>query len=87
MQDNGYFDKKRQELGLERYDTLQKVQAWLDENYPGQARAVSLNRGILRLSTASASLATNLRFKQMDLLELAGGEDVAKRLQVQINSR
>jgi hypothetical protein len=87
MQDNGYFDKRRQELGLDRYDTLQKVQVWLEKNYPGQVRAVSLNRGVLRLSTSSAALATDLRFKQMYLLELAGGDEVAKRLQVQINSR
>lgn len=85
MLDPDYFEQKRKQLGLERYDTLQKVQGWLNEHYPDQARAISLNRNVLRLVTASAPVASDLRFRQVEILALTGGE--AERLQVQISRR
>lgn len=85
MIDPDYLAKKRQELGLERYDALQKVQNWLDERYPGQARALSLNRGVLKLTTASASVATDLRFQQINIIESFCPDGVEK-IQVLIRS-
>jgi hypothetical protein len=66
-----YFAKKRVELGMDRQDTLAEVQAKLEEWYPGQARARKLHQGVLRLETASASVASELRMRQLELLEAA----------------
>lgn len=66
--DNDYLQKRAAELGLERGEQLQKIQAHLDGLYPGQVRAVSLNDGVLRLVTPSASVASELRMGQVELL-------------------
>lgn len=82
MIDPDYFNQKRQELGLERYETLQTVQAWLEAHYPGQARAVSLNKGVLRLVTPSAAVASDLRFKQQAILQLCPNEADSVRISI-----
>lgn len=64
-----YLSKRAKELGLDRGEALIKVQAELDRLYPGQARAVSLNRQVLFLATANASLASELRLRQVELLK------------------
>ncbi|HSX01646.1 MAG TPA: hypothetical protein VLF67_05390 [Candidatus Saccharimonas sp.] len=63
-----YFAKKRVELGMDRADVLGAVQATLDEWYPGQTRAKRLHQGTLRVVTLSASVAADLRMRQVDLL-------------------
>jgi hypothetical protein len=68
MLESDYFERKRRELGLERADNLARVQQWLDERYPGQVRARQLHQGVLRLVTASAPLASELRMRQVELL-------------------
>lgn len=66
-----YFERKRVELGMDRQDTLQTIQAILDKWYPGMARAKRLHQGVLRLETASASVASELRMRQLELFEAA----------------
>ena len=67
-----YFAKKRAELGMERADVLVAVQARLDEWYPGQARARQLHLGVLRLVTPNASVASELRLRQVELVRVCG---------------
>jgi hypothetical protein len=64
-----YLQKKAAELGLERGDQLAEIQAYLDELYPGQCRAASLNDGVLKITTSSASLASELRMRQTQLVQ------------------
>jgi hypothetical protein len=64
-----YFARKREELGLDRADTLARVQKVLDERYGGRARARQLHQGVLRIVTPSASVASELRMRQTELLE------------------
>lgn len=66
---DAYFAKKRVELGMDRQDVLGEVQAKLDEWYPGLAKARKLHQGVLRLETASASVASELRMRQLELFE------------------
>jgi hypothetical protein len=67
-----YFAKKRRELGMDRADDLERVQKLLDAWYPGQARAKQWHRGVLRVVTPSASVASELRMRQVELLAAAG---------------
>jgi len=82
-----YLKRRAQQLGLGRAESLEQIQAILDELYPGQARALSLNRQVLRLVTASSSVASELRMNQVELLrrfrEAADGEAI-NNLQIQI---
>lgn len=71
-----YLDKKAQKLDLGRADDLTKVQALLDEWYPGKVRAQSLNNGKLTLVTVSSSIANELRFKQDQIKVVAS--DITK---------
>lgn len=66
---SAYFERKRVELGMDRQDTLAQIQAVLDGWYPGMARARRLHQGVLRLETASASVASELRMRQLELFE------------------
>lgn len=84
MIDSDYFARKRQELGLDRADDLARVQAALDAWYPGLARARQLHRGTLRVVTPSASVASELRMRQLELARVLGLEDV--RIAVSIGS-
>lgn len=84
MLDNGYFAKKRAELGMDREDKLAEVQTLLDSWYPGQAKAKKLHQGTLRIITPNASVAQELRLRQMELLAaLSLGET---RLAISIQS-
>jgi hypothetical protein len=79
-----YFARKRRELGLDREDKLAVVQSWLDERYPGQARAKKLHQGVLRVVTPNASVASDLRMRQLELLMAVKLEEI--RLAVSISS-
>lgn len=63
-----YMAKKRAELGLDREDVLAQIQATLDGWYPGQVRARRLHQGVLRVVTPNASVASELRMRQIELL-------------------
>jgi len=63
-----YLQKKSAQLGLERGDQLAEIQAYLDTLYPGQCRAASLNDGVLKITTPSASVASELRMRQIEII-------------------
>jgi hypothetical protein len=89
MLDDGYFARKRQELGMDRADMLTGIQATLDEWYPGQARARQLHQGVLRIVTPNATVASELRMRQMDLMarhNTAAAAQTIERLQISIAS-
>lgn len=62
-----YLSRKASELGLERGEQLEEIQGYLDERWPGLCRAASLNDGVLKITTANASLASELRMAQVTL--------------------
>lgn len=64
-----YFVKKRLKLGMDRGETLAQTQALLDGWYPGQARAKSLNNDVLTIVTPSSVVASELRLRQVELLQ------------------
>jgi hypothetical protein len=67
-----HFAKKRTELGMDREDTLGAAQRLLDAWYPGMARAKRLHQGVLRIVTPNASVASELRMRQVELLAALG---------------
>jgi hypothetical protein len=78
-----YLQKRATQLGLERGEQLTVIQGYLDGLYANQCRAVSLNDGVLKITTPSASVASELRLRQVEILaapELAG----VVRLQLQL---
>lgn len=84
MSDIGdYLQKRAAELGLDRADQLAEIQAYLDRLYPGQCRAVSLNEGVLKITTPSASMASELRMRQT---EIVGSQPHMTRLIIVIRS-
>jgi hypothetical protein len=85
MLENDYFARKRVELGLDRGDSLAAVQRALDALYPGLVRALSLNDGVLRLTTPNSSVASELRLRQVELLAKFNNAEI-KRLQIAIRS-
>jgi hypothetical protein len=82
MLEKDYFEKKRADLGLDRGDQLMKIQATLDKWYPGVAKAKMLHQGTLRILTQSASVAGDLRMRQIEFLKDVGLENT--RLAVMI---
>ena len=87
MLDPGYFERKRTELGMDRADVLAQIQATLDDWYPSQTRVQRLHRGVLRIVTPSASVASSLRLRQRELVRLHPHQEAAhgiERLQISI---
>lgn len=82
-----YFARKARELGLNRADDLERVQAVLERWYPGQARARRLHQGVLRVITPSAPLASELRMRQMELMRTCGLEDVRLAISIEMLGR
>ena len=76
MIDADYFERKRRQLGMDREGVLAGVQRVLGDWYPGKARAKLLHQGTLRIVTPNASVASELRMRQVELLAAAGLEDV-----------
>ena len=66
-----HFKRKRRELGMDREEVLSGLQTLLNAWYPGQVRAKKLHQGTLRLVTPSASVAGELRMRQVELLDVA----------------
>lgn len=64
----GYFEQKRAQLGMDREDVLVGIQRTLDGWYPGLARAKQLHQGVLRIATPNASVAGELRMRQLELM-------------------
>lgn len=77
-----HLKKRAAEMGLDRADQLTEIQAYLDGLYPGQCHAVSLNEGVLKITTPNASLATELRMRQTEIL---ASQPYITKLLIQIN--
>ena len=89
MLEPDYFAHKRAQLGMDREDILVQIQATLDAWYPGQATAKQLHRGVLRIVTPNASVASDLRLRQLELMAAHKGatpDRVIGRLQISIGS-
>jgi hypothetical protein len=67
-----YLERKRRDLGLDRADDLTRVQGVLDKWYPGMARARQWHQGVLRVVTPNSSVASELRMRQLELLQACG---------------
>jgi hypothetical protein len=80
-----YLQKRATELDLGRGAQLAAIQAYLDELYPGHCRAVSLNDGVLKLTTPNASVASELRLRQVEIMAAAPLRGVV-RLQLHAGS-
>lgn len=65
---NYYLKKKAQELDLDRADALGIIQRLLDEKFPGKTQAKSLNNGVLKVTTISPVVASELRMAQAQLV-------------------
>lgn len=85
MFEGDYFAQKRAELGMERGDELVRIQKILDKWYPGMLRAKKLHQGVLTLVAFNAPVASEIRMRQVELLELIKLE--IKRLQISIGSK
>lgn len=77
-----YLSKRASELGMGRADQLAQIQAYFDGIYPGMCRAMAINEGILRVSVNSASLATELRMRHLEVHKALAGFDI-KRIIIQ----
>ena len=82
MFENDYFAQRRAELGMDRGDELMRIQKILDGWYPGMVRAKKLHQGVLSLVAFNAPVASEMRMRQVEFLELVGLE--IKRLQISI---
>jgi hypothetical protein len=76
--DKDYLKKRAEELGLGRGDTLSSIQAWLDGHYPDMCRALSINNGVLRVTTAESAVASELRLRQVELVDKFGDSGVVR---------
>lgn len=83
MIDPEYLKKRSRELGLGRQDTLARIQQWLEHEYPERCRALSLNDGVLRITTPDSAVASELRLRQTELL---GEFSEVNRVTIQIRS-
>lgn len=63
-----YLRQKAEQLGLSRLDALTKCQNVLNGLYPEQTRVLSLNQQILKVITPSATVAGDMRLRQVELL-------------------
>lgn len=85
-----HLRKRAQELDLGRAEALKQTQDLLDHLWPEQTRAISLNGGVLKIITPTAAVASELRLRQIQLLEqiqgkLKGSRKI-DRLHIQIRS-
>ena len=83
MLEDDYFANKRASLGMDRQDTLATAQKLLDALYPGLAHALSLNDGVLKITTPNASVASDLRLRQVELVRRFSHVDIT-RIQISI---
>lgn len=85
-----YLNKRRVELGLGRGESLEKIQGLLDEMFAGQTRVASLNNNVLRITTPSSPVASEIRLRQVEILTkaraLAGPDQPINNLQIQIRA-
>jgi hypothetical protein len=78
MIDGEYLKRRAQELGLGREGVLAEIQSWLDGYYPAMCRALSLNDGVLRVTTKESAVASELRLRQVELVDKFGDRGVVR---------
>ncbi|HUC86810.1 MAG TPA: hypothetical protein VMR75_00590, partial [Candidatus Saccharimonadales bacterium] len=61
------------------------IQAYLETLYPNQCRAASLNDGVLKVTTPNASVASELRMRQVEVMAAEPLSGIV-RLQIQVAS-
>jgi hypothetical protein len=66
------FARIRARLGMERADELARVQNVLDMWYPNMVKAKRLHQGTLHLVAYNSPVASEIRMRQIELLEQAG---------------
>jgi hypothetical protein len=82
-----YLARRSVELGLGRGDTISSIQALLDESYPALTRVLSVQDGLVRVVTPNASLASDLRLKQLQILpQLQSFDATITKMVVQVRS-
>lgn len=82
-----YLKKRASELGLDRGNALEKIEDYMNSLFPGQVRAVSLNGQVLKLTTPSSPVASEIRLRQIEILQKVrqlAGEQPINNLQIQI---
>jgi hypothetical protein len=87
-QPKNYLAKRARQLNLGREDELRRIQALLEALWPAQTRAVSLNAGVLKVLTPNASVASELRLRQVEILPKlrAAAHSPIERLRIQISA-
>lgn len=73
--------KRQIELDIGRSDILIQAQKELDKLYPGRCRALAIRDGVIKIITASASVAGDLRIRQVAFLALI---PAATKIHIQI---
>ena len=81
-----YLEKKKRQLGMDRADQLKTVQRLLDERYGARARAVSLQDGVLKVTSTSSAIASDIRLNQVDIITQVRAEEITVT-RLQISSR
>jgi hypothetical protein len=66
--DKDYLTQRALELGLDRADILTAAQKFFDQAFPRQVRARSYLAGVMRVTTQDASVASELRLRQIELM-------------------
>jgi hypothetical protein len=75
-----YLKKVAGKLDMGRAGQLVEIQSYLDGLYPGQCRAISINKGVLKITTPNASVASELRYKHRQIAEMFGIESVTTQI-------
>lgn len=80
-----YLAHRAHQLGLGRAQDIKAAQDLLDRLFPAQTRVESFNGGVLKILTPNASVASELRLRQIQIVDrLNTKERQIKKLQIQI---
>jgi hypothetical protein len=86
----GELQKRYKRLGMDRANVLAAIQASLDALYPAQTRVISLDDEVLHVVTPNASVASELRLRQIELIPrfnaLSTAERRIKKLKITLRS-
>lgn len=85
-----HLAKKAKQLDLGRSEALQSIQKILDTLYPSKTHAKSLNEGVLKITTESSAIASEIRLNQVKLIKeihaVIGYDRPIARLHINIES-
>lgn len=63
-----YLKARAAKLGIGRLGAIEACQTEIEKLYPGQIHVLSLNQQILKIATPNASVAQDLRLRQVEIL-------------------